>query len=271
MNLRGHIGRFAALLLFVLASASLQAGVALGSEEDEQQNADPGPGYTWASSGLCQGSWEDDDQAGLCVHADFASSSSEIAVDLVEPPDPQYVLETTGAAIPKYCEGGTPGKRFKVLYATTTDRGDNYDALKDSLRDKMERVDEWVWKSAQMTGGTRHIRYVCNSDNKIQIAHAVLPSTADDSFAATLTALRSAGMGCNDTDRKCVALVDWKEKDDTGSRSDSLCGRAEIVDDDSAAQTNSNNQGNQISVSILMRRIARENGEKPLSTKWDTT
>lgn len=101
------------------------------------------------------------------------------------------------------------------------------------MRARSEGADYWIWKSAEKTGGSRHVRYVCNSADEIAIGKEVLPNTGNDSFSATQTALRN--LGYNNANRKYLVYADWVDP--------SACGYGEIYDDHQKAQTNRNNSG----------------------------
>lgn len=210
---------------------------------EEQREAGPGHGHSFAESGACAGSWRDE-QTGTCVHADVSSGLDSLLDDGTETYDLLYTADITNGEA--YCKGDSPGNRVRVLYVTTPAREDRYSTLVGTLRGKAERADYWIWKSARETGGSRHVRYVCQSDNKtIDITKVVLDNAADNSWSNTKTYLRNAGY--NLSYRKYVAFVDWKECCNAdGTRKDNICGRGEIYDNDSAAQSNPNNGGNMI-------------------------
>ena len=196
---------------------------------------------------------------GSCVHADEATSGGLEVDDDVDAYDATYALELLAEGGPKYCND-TSTYKTRVLYVLTqaqvTLGEDHYDALREALRTKAERTTYWVWKSAKDTGGSRHVRYVCNDDDAVLIDRLILPNSADASWSATKSAMRAAGY--NNTDRKYLAFIDWRERDTaTGQRSDSTCGRGEVYGDDSVGQSNSNNSGNMIGGVYLRAAICQ--------------
>lgn len=237
----------ALVALGLIASGPAAVGATGGDEDgrsiaEQQREAHPGHGHTFRESGLCAGTWQDD-VTGTCTHVDAASGLDSLLDDGAETYDLEYTAALTNGTA--YCSGDSPGNRVRVLYVTTTSREDRYSSLVGTLRNKAERADYWVWKSARQTSGNRHIRYVCLSDNKtIEVVKVVLANAADDSWSNTKTYLRNAGY--NNSNRKYIAFIDWAEKKADGTRSDTICGRGEIYDNDSASQSNPNNGGNMI-------------------------
>jgi hypothetical protein len=196
-----------------------------------------------------------DTGTGTCTHVDVADSGLELLPDEVDVYDPEYLLEvgSVSGTTPKYCDTSS-AYMTRVLYVRTPRRDDRGEELAPVLRTKVEHVNYWVWKSARQTGGKRHVRFVCNADDKILIDRLTLPNDADLSLNATVTALRNAGYASYE--RKYLVFVDWRERDPaSGDRLDDKCGRGELRPDDSPGPTNANNQGNQISVIYLRASI----------------
>jgi hypothetical protein len=226
----------------------------------QQQHDHPGGGYVFDPHGRCHSSWEDPGDPGTCVHADYHDPG--VSTPVVDPPinvySQNYLTDlSTGQA---YCNGPNPGYRFRVLYVTTVARGSRYASLRPTLQDAAENADSMVFESAQQSGGKRHIRYTCvtppaplpvlESEEQIEIKEVVLPNAADNSFDATVRELRAAGY--NNSNRKYIAFVDWKECCNAdGTRRNTVAGRGEIKDDSSYGQANLNNLGNRIGVMYL--------------------
>lgn len=237
--------------------APSQAEQGLGNAREAQRHAHPGGGHAFHESGPCEGAWASPETPGVCVHADFVDPEvSNLGADAIETFSTNYQNELLG---PDYCSGPTPGNRFRVLYVTTGDRSNRYSTVKDTLQEKMELADYYLYESARQTGGTRHLRYVCDTsvlvtpltaEDRIVIDNVTLPNSADDSYDDTKRALRNAGY--NNSNRKYIAFVDWKECCNAdGSRKDNVGGRAEIWADDRFGQDNPNNNGNMIGVMYL--------------------
>lgn len=228
-----------------------------GNIREAQPHAHPGGGYTFHDSGPCAGSWQSPSDPSACVHADFTDpESSDLSGDSLETFSTAYNNELLG---PDYCSGASPGYRFRVLYVTTKDRTNRYTDLKAKLQDKAELADYYLYESARQTSGTRHLRYVCdgtlvvtavNGEDRIIVDNVVLPNTADDSFDNTLKELRAAGY--NNSNRKYMAFLDWKECCNAdGTRKNNVGGRGEIKADDKYGQDNLNNNGNMIGTMYL--------------------
>lgn len=251
-------------LALVLGALAVLAGApaAIGDTTDpdpgdetvvDQEVLDPGGDYVYEESGECAGSWATTDGTELaesnvsCVHADAGVEGGGLIDDL-SPYDSDYVAEL--GANPAYCSSG--GNRISVIYATTNDGPDRYAALKPTLKDRSERADYFLFKSAKLTNGNRHFRFVCTSGS-ITITKAVLANTADDTYDLTIERLRASGF--NDPTRKYLVFADWKEPGQVGN---SICGRANVFSDDRAAQTNDNNKGNMHAVVYLKASFCTE-------------
>lgn len=220
-----------------------QPGTPPATQNERQRHAHPGHGHEWDER--C-GGWKDQHH-GTCVHADVLEDpvlSDSTFADGTETPETTYTSSaaTTGTG---RCSGPSSYEKFHVLYVTTNSREDRYSSLASTLREKVQKADYYIWKSAEQTGGKRHVRFVCNSSNEITITKVVLSYSAGDSWADTKQALRNNTY--NQSDRKYLAFLDWKERDPkTDTRSDGVCGRGEIFGHDIAGQTNDNNRGNMI-------------------------
>ena len=235
---------FACLLAMILGVAPNAGGDPVRPPTDHE-TFDPGPGFEFAHSGYCKGTWRNTSK-GSCTHVDHASSGELEVDDEADVYDPTYALELLAEGGPAYCDDA-PDYKTRVLYIVTQSQvtldQDRYEALRDVLRTKAERSTYWIWKSAKQTGGVRHVRYVCNERDDILIDRLILPNSADSSFSALSSAVAAAGY--NNVNRKYLAFVEWRERNaTTGMRSDTACGTGEIYDNDAAGQANPNNSGN---------------------------
>jgi hypothetical protein len=137
---------------------------------------------------------------------------------------------TTSGSVPCFGDG-VSGQRVQAIYAVPTDRGDRYDTVAPLIRGYAAKVDDVFNNSAAETGGVRHVRWVTEGACQLSVAHAVVSSTADDTFAALVSAIKSQGF--NRSDRKYLIWAD------TGV----YCGVADMKTDDRAGATNANNTG----------------------------
>jgi hypothetical protein len=90
-------------------------------------------------------------------------------------------------------------------------------------------MDQVFDKSAQQTGGVRHVRFVTDANCNLVILKVQLTSTGDDTFGNTMTELRAMGM--DSPDRRYLVWMD----------STVLCGIAGYYLDDQPGPANANN------------------------------
>lgn len=136
----------------------------------------------------------------------------------------------TGAIV---CTGdGTNDNRVQVLYVVASDRADRFSALEPTLGQYVANADGQFNASARKTGGARHLRLVTRPDGagcRLDIRKVVIAPSADDTFSASISAVKSAGHSL--AGRKYLMFVD----------ADVYCGIGSIYHDDSSGQTNANN------------------------------
>ena len=124
---------------------------------------------------------------------------------------------------------GVSGNRVLAVYAVAEDRPDRYTDVAPLISQWAADVDAAMNQSAAFTGGERHVRYVTDASGALVVEHVVLPADADDSFGATISALKAAGY--SDPSRKYLIWTD----------ANLYCGIATIYSDDKPTQDNYNN------------------------------
>ena len=138
------------------------------------------------------------------------------------------------------CDGdGTSGKRVQVLYVRASDVADRYDAFASSFQNYLSTdwlpgsgdngVDYTFVKSAEETGGVRHVRFVHDSSCNPIVERIVLSSAGDDTFGNTISEL--GALGYNRQDRKYIIFMDAHV----------YCGLSTIEYDDRSGTENMNN------------------------------
>lgn len=130
------------------------------------------------------------------------------------------------------CDGdGTSGKRVEVIYARASDQADRYSTYLSSIQQWAGGVDNNIQTSATQTGGTRHLRFVQDTNCNPLVRNVVLSTTGDDNFSNTTSELKAQGY--NRSDRKYLVFVD----------ANIYCGIAGLYIDDQPGSTNANNSG----------------------------
>ena len=132
------------------------------------------------------------------------------------------------------CSGdGTTGYRVEAIYATAggTDR---YASVAPLIQTSYAPYVEWQFRmSAAETGGEAHVPFVTAASSTggctVVVRKEVLSSTADDTFANTISELKARGY--NRTDRRYMVWMD----------SNVMCGIGQIYRDSQPGQTNANN------------------------------
>jgi hypothetical protein len=172
-----------------------------------------------------------------------ARSTSELRQAAGLSPVPSIVNTTPGTSTPPtngsgaiVCTGdGVSGKRVEVLYMRPADKTDRFASIKDALGQYVIRADRQLNTSAAETGGSRHWRLVTEADPAgiaacvLRITKVDVAAADDDSFDASITALRSRGY--DRADRKYLIM----------GESDIYCGIGTIYGDDQPGQANINN------------------------------
>jgi hypothetical protein len=124
---------------------------------------------------------------------------------------------------------GISGNRVQAIYAVAADRPDRYGEIAPLIAQWAAHMDAKMNESAALTGGERHIRFVTDAAGSLDVEKVILASDADDTFGATISALKSAGY--NDPGRKYLIWMD----------ASIYCGIANLYGDDKPTQDNYNN------------------------------
>ena len=124
---------------------------------------------------------------------------------------------------------------------------DRYADVAPLIRTYAAEMDDALNRSAQKTGGTRHIRFRHDQNCQLVVTKVQLSATGDDLFANTKAELRS--LGYTNSARKYVTWVDANTTDTAKN----YCGIGEVKNDDTPTQSNENNGAS--SVQGLMSRI----------------
>jgi hypothetical protein len=141
-------------------------------------------------------------------------------------------VQQRSTAVP--CDGdGTAGDRVQAMYVVAADRSNRFAAIAPSIRAWAAGVDDVFNRSAALTGGVRHVRFVTTGTPQTgctaKVAQVVVPRGATRSFDATIAAVRAKGYD-SDT-RKYLMWVD----------ANVYCGIAEVYSDSRPTQDNFNN------------------------------
>lgn len=239
----------AAVLAAGLAGLTPVAGAGQAVPPDDR-----GRGLVW--DGLepgrdehrCLGGYEIRGRSAEVLGCTHGPDPAPEGVDVREPVD-SGALAATAAALPAptpgpgtngdgiACTGdGTSGYRVEAIYAIagpTGARPDRYDQVAPVIRSSYAPFVEWQYRtSAAETGGDVHVPFVTTPDAggcTLTVRHEVLPSTADDSFANTISALKARGY--TRTDRRYIVWMDGSV----------LCGIGQVYRDSRPGQFNANN------------------------------
>lgn len=142
-----------------------------------------------------------------------------------------HALLATAPTASISCVGdGVSGKRVQVMYVRTITQPDRYATVAPQLLAVTTAVDALYEASAQETAGHRRIRFVTTPTCQLDIMAIELPVNATNSFAATVTALRT--LGYDDPDRKYLLFVD----------AEIYCGVSTVKKDSQPGPANANNQ-----------------------------
>ncbi|MFL6105649.1 MAG: hypothetical protein ACJ72L_01705 [Marmoricola sp.] len=192
------------------------------------------------------------DDTIACAHADEAPPG----VDVANRPSTTELQEREGAGATAYaaaqdlgipatyvsttasnpsvpCDGdGTSGYRVQAMYVVEADKTNRFADLKSSFQLWAAGVDDVVNRSAALTGGVRHVRYVTEAGGGgcvAKVLNVTVPAGSMSSFGATISAVQS--LGYNAPGRKYLMWTD----------ATALCGIASMYTNDTASQANPNN------------------------------
>jgi hypothetical protein len=193
-----------------------------------------------ARSGVCT---HGPDPAPAGVDVRNLPSTAQLRQKAGLSPVPSVVNTTPGTTTPPadssgaiICSGdGVTGKRVEVVYLRPADKTDRFATVKDALGQYAVRADRQLNASAAETGGSRHWRFVTEADPAgsapcvLKITKVDVGSADDDSFDASITALKSRGY--NRADRKYLIF----------GESNVYCGIGTVYGDSQPGQANANN------------------------------
>jgi hypothetical protein len=188
-----------------------------------------------------------------CAHADVAPPG----IDITEPvptaelkdrvgagPSALEAAEDLGVAsapastatIPDVsCDGdGTSGYRTQAMYVVEAGATNRYASMKSTIQKWAAGVDDVVNRSAALTGGVRHVRYVTEPGGGgcvASVLNVTVPAGAMADFNATINAVRA--LGYDSPARKYLMWTDTSGK--------GICGIALMYPNDGATQSNPNN------------------------------
>lgn len=132
------------------------------------------------------------------------------------------------------CDGdGVTGKRIQALYVVASDKTDRFTAVEATLGQAAIRADAQYNGSAKQNGAARHLRFVTAADGAggctLDLRKVVVAPADDDTFGATVTAVRAQGH--NRADRKYMMWID----------ANVYCGIGSIYTDSQPGPGNANN------------------------------
>ncbi len=221
----------AVLVGSVAATGSASAG-GNGDPTSQSKRGMSFSGLVRATTGPCVGDFEVT-VPGLakkvCSHGpDAAPVGTDVTVA-------QDLIASSGTAldsVPVPCIGdGTTGPRVQAVYAVAADRSNQFATVAPQIAIWAGQMENAVDKSAQQTGGERHLRFVTNADCSLNVAQVLLSATGDDNFGNTISELRAAGL--DRTDRKYIIWADALI----------YCGIGQLSGSDSADLSNPANGG----------------------------
>ncbi len=146
-------------------------------------------------------------------------------------PATQVATTATDPTVP--CDGdGTSGYRLQAMYVVEAGKTNRYADLKASIQRWAAGADDVANRSAALTGGVRHLRYVTEAGGGgcvASVLNVTVPAGSMTSFSATISAVQA--LGYTAPGRKYVM---WTE-------ATVLCGVASMYTNDGASQANPNN------------------------------
>jgi hypothetical protein len=173
----------------------------------------------------------------LCTHGpDPAPDGVDVRQD--RGPDPTAEVTAPGAStaaqggsVPCYGDG-SDGYRVQLVYASSAASGDRFATYASSFKTWANRLDGVVNTSAGETGGTRHVRFVTDSNCDPIVSQVTLSAGAMSNFTTMASEMHADGF--NRTDRKYLVWTD----------ANVYCGISELYVDDSGNATPGSNYNN---------------------------
>ena len=134
------------------------------------------------------------------------------------------------------CDGdGTSGYRVQAMYVVEAGATNRYTSLLSSMKLWAAGVDDVVNRSAALTGGVRHMRFVTEAGAggtcEAKVLNVTVPAGSLSSFGSEISAVQA--LGYTNGARKYLMWTD----------ANMLCGVASMYTDDRDTQANYNNGG----------------------------
>lgn len=192
------------------------------------------------------------DGPAACAHADEAPPGVDISKPVATAvlraregagPTAQAVAEDMGvpttpaaqvASPTVSCDGdGTSGYRTQAMYVVEAGATNRYASLKSTMQIWAAGIDDVVNRSAALTGGVRHVRYVTEGSGTCvaSVLNVTVPAGSMANFNATINAVRA--LGYDNPARKYMMWTDTSNK--------GICGIAVTYPYDTDGQNNPNN------------------------------
>src|SRR3954451_3248365 len=166
----------------------------------------------------------------LAAREGAGPAAYQAAEDLGVPASP-----AAGVSNPQVpCDGdGTSGYRVQAMYVVEAGKPNRYAGLQDAMKLWAAGADDVVNRSAALTGGVRHLRYVTDTGTggtcTAKVLNVTVPAGSMTSFNATIGAVQA--LGYTDPSRKYLMWTDATV----------LCGIATMYTSDADGQSNPNN------------------------------
>ena len=214
---KGAIWLLLAAVSLIAASVSPPA---LGAASGRGSEPCPGMEAIVLESGWVTCTHGPDPLDALAPHRHAAGDPAQSDGDLL-PVSPDGAGPHPGAPAGIHCYGnGRDGMRIQALYAVPSDRPDRYEAVLPHIRRWAAETDSVFASSAARFGATRHLRFVTESQCRLDVDRVVLSPVADDNFRVTVAEL--AVQGYSRPDRRYLVWMD----------SDVLCGIGQLHRDE---------------------------------------
>jgi hypothetical protein len=205
-------------------------GSSVARAHDHQETAVLPAGLERAPAGVCGGHLRTI-KTKLCTHG---PDPAPPGFDVHKSRQPLSAWLTDAPRLVQCVGNGSNGLRTQVIYARASDVTDRFNTVRDTLRQRAEDADAIFNASAAETGGSRHIRFVHDSNCNVSVARANMDQATDDDNYNNTTA-ELVRLGFNRTDRNYLVFVDASVA--------GMCGQGNIKNDDQAGPDNANNGG----------------------------
>lgn len=222
----------------VAVGAVTVALAGLPSEQPKPGRCGTGSQLSWALPGACE--HIDAPPPGVDVTRAVATSTlraregaGPAAYEAAETLGVPAATAAAAASSSVPCDGdGTSGYRTQAMYVVESGRTNRFSSVVGSIRQWAAGVDDVVNRSAALTGGVRHVRYVTDTDGSTctaNVLNVTVPAGSMATFNATISAVQA--LGYTATNRKYLMWTDATV----------LCGIASMYPVDTESQSNPNN------------------------------